>query len=121
MQTALLVPVGELRCPVLQVGPHQVAEGADLLLGVELGAQVEEVQEGPQAEAHHEVLAVVERQDAAGVLLGIAGREQVAVALGGGASEIEIDRPLFDRVVILLALAVAVVAHGPQIEHFFQF
>ena len=38
VQSALLVPIRELRRPVLQVRPHQVAEGADLLLGIELGA-----------------------------------------------------------------------------------
>ena len=55
------------------MGPEQIAEHADLLLGVEFGPQVHEVEEGPQREAHHEVLAIVEREDAAGVLLGDAG------------------------------------------------
>ena len=58
------------------MAPDQVAESADLLLGVELGAQVEEVE-----------------LDAAGVLLGVAGGQQVPVALGGGAAEGEIHDP----------------------------
>ena len=41
---------------------------ADLQLSIELGSQVHEMEKGPQAEAHDEMLAVIERQDAAGVL-----------------------------------------------------
>jgi hypothetical protein len=52
------------------VGPHQIAELANFVLGIELGPQIEEVQEGPQAEAHYEVLAHVKGQDTAGVLFG---------------------------------------------------
>ena len=62
------------------MGPHQITELTDLLLGIELRPQVKEVQKCPQGEAHHEVLAVVEGQDAAGVLLGEASRQKVAVA-----------------------------------------
>ena len=35
----------------------------------ELGAKVEEVQEGPQAEAHHEVLSVIKGKNPAGMFL----------------------------------------------------
>ena len=102
------------------MGPDQVAEFAYFLLGIEFGPQVEEVQQGPQGEAHHEVLAVIKGQDAAGMFFGEAGGQQVAVALGGGAAELQIDRALLDRIVILLALAVAVIANGPEIEHLFE-
>ena len=72
------------------MGPHQIAELADLQLGIELGPQIHEVQECPQAEAHHKMLAVVEGKDAAGVLLGETGLEQIPVALGGTSAQIEI-------------------------------
>jgi polyphosphate kinase 2 (PPK2 family) len=55
------------------MGPEQIAQFADLLLGIELGAEIQEVQKRPQAEAHHEVLAVIEGQDAAGMFLGETG------------------------------------------------
>ncbi len=38
VQSTFLIPAGELGGPDLQVGPEQIAEGADLLLGIELGA-----------------------------------------------------------------------------------
>ena len=40
MQAALLVPGGDFRGPGLHVRPHQIAQHPDLLLGIELGAQV---------------------------------------------------------------------------------
>ena len=72
------------------MGPHQITELADLQLGIELGPQIHEVQECPQAEAHHKMLAVVEGEDAAGVLLGEARPEQIPVALSGATAEIKI-------------------------------
>ena len=90
MQPALFVPRCKFRGPLHHVGPHQITELADLQLGIELGPQVHEVQECPQAEAHHKMLAVVKGKDAAGVLLGEAGPEQIPVALGGAPAEIKI-------------------------------
>ena len=90
MQPALFVPGCEFRGPVHHVGPHQIAELADLQLGIELGPQIHEVQECPQAEAHHKMLAVVEGKDAAGVLFGEAGPEQIPVALSCASAEIKI-------------------------------
>ena len=52
------------------MGPHQIAKLPDLLLRVELGAQVKEVEEGTQAETDHKVLSVVKRQDASGMFFG---------------------------------------------------
>ena len=69
VQSGFFVPTGEFRGPGLQVGPKQIAQFADFLLGVELGAQIHEVQKSTQAEAHHKVLAVIKGQDASGVLL----------------------------------------------------
>ena len=69
--------------PALEVGPHQVAEFADFLLGIELGPEIQEVQKRPEAEAHHKVLAVIEGQDAAGMFFSKTGPEEVAVTLGG--------------------------------------
>ncbi len=48
--------------------PHQIAELADFQLRVELGPQIHEVQKGPQTEAHHKVLPIVEGKDPPGVL-----------------------------------------------------
>ena len=75
MQPALFVPVGKLGRPVLEVGPHQVAEFADFLLGIELGPEIQEVQKRPEAEAHHKVLAVIEGKDAAGMFFSKTGLE----------------------------------------------
>ena len=66
------------------------------------------------------MLAVVERQDAAGVFFGEAGQQQLAVALRSDAAVLPINFPLICGVAVLLALAVAVVAHGAKIEHFFK-
>ena len=101
--------------------PHQVAEHPDLFLGVELGPQVHEVQESPQREADDEVLAVIEGQDAAGMLLRKASREHVAVALRSHLAEGEILLPLVRRVGVLLALAIAVLAFRAEVEDLFQF
>jgi hypothetical protein len=49
------------------------------LLGIELGPQIHEVEESPQAEAHDEVLAVIKGEDAASVLFGEASLKQIAV------------------------------------------
>ena len=88
MQPAFFVPSCEFRGPLDHVGPHQIAQLADLQLCVELGPQIHEMQERPQAEAHYKMLAVVEGKDAAGMLLGEAGLEQIPVALGGAPAEI---------------------------------
>ncbi len=120
MQATLFVPGGDFRGPTLQVGPHQIAEMANFILGIELGPQVEEVQEGPQAEAHHKMLAVVEGQDAAGMLFRKARIHHVGVALGGGKAKLQVFGSLFWRVEILFALSIAVVTHGSQVEHFLQ-
>ena len=69
MQPGLLIPVCKLRRPIHQVGPHQIAELPDLQLGIKLGAQVKEVQERTQGEAHNKVLPVVEGENPPGVLL----------------------------------------------------
>ena len=45
MQPGLLIPVCKLRSPIDQMGPHQIAQLADLQLSIQLGAQVKEVQE----------------------------------------------------------------------------
>ena len=81
VESGFFIPTGKFRCPALEVGPHQVAQFADFLLGIELGPQIHKVQESPQAEAHHEMLAIVERENAAGVLLGESCVEQVVLAL----------------------------------------
>ena len=119
MQAAFFIPFGKLRRPGPQVGPHQVAEFADFLLGIEFGAQIEKVQESPQAEADHKMLAVIKGQDAAGMFLGEAGGQQFGVALGGGAAEGKILRPLVCGVGVFLPLAVAVAVYGPEIEYLF--
>ena len=102
------------------MGPHQITEFADLLLGIELGAQVHEMQEGPQAEAHDKMLAVVKRQDAAGVLLGEAGGQHFAIALRRRAAQGQILGPLLGRVIVFFALAIAIAPHRPQVKHLFE-
>ena len=72
------------------MGPHQIAKLADFLLGIELGSQIHEVKESPKTEAHYKVLAVVEGKDAAGMLFGEAGLEQIPVALGSASAQIEV-------------------------------
>ena len=67
------------------------------------------------------MLAVIEGQDAAGVLLGKTGIEELSVTLGGGAAEGKILGPFVCGIRILLALPIAVVAHGSQVEHLFEF
>ena len=69
MQPGLLIPVCKLRRPIDQMGPHQIAQLPDLQLSIQLGAQVKEVQERPQREAHHKVLPVIEGKNPAGMLL----------------------------------------------------
>ena len=86
MQPAFFVPGCKFRGPLNHVGPHQIAELADLELGVELRPQIHEVQKCAQTEAHHEMLAVVEGKDAAGMLLGEARLEQIPVALSGASA-----------------------------------
>jgi len=81
VQPGFFIPSSEFRRPALQVGPHQVAQLANFLLGIKLGPQIHEVKEGPQAEAHHKMLAIVEGKNASGMLFREAGIEQVAVAL----------------------------------------
>ena len=68
MKPAFLVPARKFRGPGHHVWPHQIAELADFQLSIELRPQIHEVQKGPQTEAHHEVLAIVEGKDAPGVL-----------------------------------------------------
>ena len=68
MQPGLLIPVCKLRSPIHQMGPHQIAELTDLKLRIELGAQIKKMQERPQGETHHKMLAVIKRKDAAGML-----------------------------------------------------
>ena len=70
MKPGFFIPSGEFRSPLLQMRPHQVTELADLLLRVKFGPEIHEVEKGSKAEAHNEMLAVVERQDAAGVFFG---------------------------------------------------
>lgn len=119
-QPRFFVPLGEFRSPGLEMGPHQVAEVADLLLGIEFGPKIHEVQEGPQAEADDKMLAVIERQDAAGMLLGEACGQQAAIALGRQAAELQVLLAQLLRVGILLALAIAVGAHRTEIEDLLQ-
>ncbi len=103
--------MGEFRCPLLQVRPEQIAQFADFLLGVEFGAQIHEVQEGPQAETHHKVLAVIKGHDAPGMFLGEACLEKIAVAGSGLLAKLQILLAHVCAVVILLALAIAVIPH----------
>ena len=67
------------------------------------------------------MLAVIEGQDAAGMLLREASREHVAVALRSDLAEGEILLPLVRRVGVLLALAIAVLAFRAQVKDLFQF
>ena len=78
------------------------------------------MQEGPQAEAHHKMLAVVEGQDAAGMLFRKARIHHVGVAFSSGKAKFQVFCSFFWRVEIFLALSIAVVTHRSQVEHFFQ-
>ena len=120
MKSALFIPSGKFRSPALKVGPHQVAELADFLLCIELGAQVHEVQEGSQTEAHHKVLAVIKRKNAAGMLFGEAGAQSIPIAFGRLPAELQILRPQRLAVGVFLALAIAVIPHWPEVENIFQ-
>ena len=82
MQSCFFIPIRKLWSPRFEVGPHQVAELSDFLLGIELGAKIHEMQEGPEREAHHEMLPVIKGKDAAGMFLGVAGLKQFLIAIG---------------------------------------
>ncbi|CAB4148088.1 hypothetical protein UFOVP431_105 [uncultured Caudovirales phage] len=108
----LVIPGGDLGGPTLQVGPHQIAEMANFVLGIELGPQVEEVQEGPQAEAHHEVLAVVERQATTSLLEWFTVGYSVGVVLSGGLAASEILLAEFKGVIVNASVIwVAILPH----------
>ena len=70
VEAIFLIPGRKLWRPVHQVWPHQIAEVADLELSIEFGPKIHEVKKGSQAETHNEMLAVVERENAAGMFLG---------------------------------------------------
>ena len=40
------------------------------------------MQKGPEREAHHEMLPVIEGEDAAGMFLSVAGLKQFLIAIG---------------------------------------
>ena len=100
--------------------PHQFAQLLDFQLRVELGPQIHEMQKGPQAEAHHKVLPIVKGKNAAGVFLGVAGPEQIPVALGGASAKFEILIAQIFGLGIFLALPIAVVPNGTEIKHLLE-
>jgi hypothetical protein len=53
------------------VGPHQIAKISNLLLSIELAAQIHKVQERAQAERDDEMLAEIKRKDSASVFFGV--------------------------------------------------
>ena len=73
MQSGFFVPSRKFWGPLLQMRPHQIAEFTNFLLGIELGAEVHEMQESPEAEAHNEMLAVIKGKNAAGMFFREAG------------------------------------------------